>query len=131
MATMIAAVTTTAIFSVVLSGFVSSAKADKRDAAAMAMRHAQEVLKSYVSVDPGNASFVPNSGRWSAENPPTAWALAPGPHYISSLVASPNPLSPAGVAAATFQYTVTNVDCGFGAGAGACKQVVFSLTYAD
>ncbi len=131
MATMIAAVTTTAIFSVVLSGFVSSSRADKRDAAAMAMRYAQETLKGYVSADPGNASYVPNSGRWSAESPQPAWALSAGPHYISSLVAAPNPLSPPGVPAASLQYNVTDVDCGFGTGSGACKQVVFQLTYTE
>jgi len=68
MATMIAAITTTAVFSVVLSSFVSDARADKRDAAAMAVRHAQEVLKSFVSVDPYNPLYAPTSalgtGRW-------------------------------------------------------------------
>lgn len=140
MATMIAAVTTTAVFSVVLSSFVSDNRADKRDAAAMAVRHAQEILKSFVSVDPLNPAYAPTSslgtGRWPADTSGT-WALRDGTHNISSLVANPNPLSPAGSPAATLTYTVTSYSCAwFGMGPGpdfptACKRVTFNLAYTD
>ena len=131
MATMIAAVTTTAVFSVVLSSFVSISRADKRDAAAMAVRNAQEVLKGYVSAVPGEAAYVPNNGRWNADG--AAWALSQGNHNIDSLVNAANSpvLSPAGSPVATFRYTVTDRNCGFGFGALACKQVVFTLSYTD
>ncbi len=136
MATMIAAITTTAVFSVILSSFVSDAKADKRDAAAMALRRAQDTLKSYVSAQPGDSSYVPTSGlgagRWAADNS-GSWALRDGSHNISSLVSGP-PLSITGAAA--FTYTVSSYDCGFGLGSApnyerACKRVVFNLSYTD
>ncbi|OGR75449.1 MAG: hypothetical protein A2X32_13095 [Elusimicrobia bacterium GWC2_64_44] len=141
MATMIAAITTTAVFSVVLSSFVSDARADKRDAAAMAVRHAQEVLKSFVSVDPYNPLYAPTSalgtGRWQADTS-GAWALRDGRHWINSLVQQPgSPLSPAGVPAATMFYDVQSYQCAwFGTGAGpdfpmACKRVTFRLDYTD
>ena len=136
MATMIAAITTTAVFSVILSSFVSDAKADKRDAAAMALRRAQDTLKSYVSAQPGDSAYVPTSaagaGRWPADNS-GVWALRDGVHNVSSLVAGP-PLSV--TSAATLTYTVSSYDCGFGTGSApnnerACKRVVFSLNYTD
>lgn len=130
MATMIAAITTTAVFSVVLSSFVSDARADKRDAAAMAIRHAQEVLKNYVSVEPATAAYVPSGpmrgvGRWDADNS-GVWALRSGPHDISSLLAN-TPL-----AGGTFTYRVTNTNCGFGNSEElSCKEVRFQLNYTD
>lgn len=150
MATMIAAITTTAVFSVVLSSYVSDAKADKRDAAAMVLKRAQDTLKSYVSSQPTNANMIPGAippvpgapgaivGRWSADNS-GAWALADGPHDISSLLnGGNNPvLNPGGAVCSYgssvcgFGYTVTPVECGFGLGAGACKRVRFSLVYTD
>lgn len=150
MATMIAAVTTTAVFSVVLSSFVSDARADKRDAAAMAMRRAQEVLKSYVSVAPYSADMLPGDGRlqpgapssgtgvgrWSADTS-GVWALRDGNHNISSLVNASPVLSPAGSPQATLTYTVQSYSCAwFGMGTGpdfptACKRVTFNLSYTD
>lgn len=136
MATMIAAITATAVFSVILSSYVSTARADKRDAAAMALRRVQDTLKSYVSAVPGEAAYVPPPGvaTWPA---PGVWPLrGNGAVYdISSLVAGP-PLSVAGSPAATLTYTVWSTDCGFGLGAApnfalACKRVVFNLVYTD
>ena len=156
MATMIAAITTTAVFSVVLSSFVSDNRADKRDAAAMAMRHAQEILKSFVSVEPtsnnllgtytpalpGGPVSASGVGRWPADGS-GVWALR-GPvcptvlnHNISSLVNTSPVLSPAGVAAATLSYDVCSYNCGwFGMGNApdyptACKRVTFRLVYTD
>lgn len=152
MATMIAAITTTAVFSVVLSSFVSGARADKRDAAAMAIRYAQETLKGFVSAEPTNAMYEPTStlpkpsyepgtpglGRWPADSS-NVWALREGTHYISSIVsnAAGSPLSPAGSPAAVFTYTVTTAACGSMARGAApdyptgCKTVFFSLSYTD
>jgi type II secretory pathway pseudopilin PulG len=137
MATMIAAITTTAVFSVVLSSYVSNSKADKRDAAAMALKYAQDTLKSYVSAEPGSAAYSPsnaglNPGLWSKDTS-GGLALRAGDHDISSLVSGP-PLSTPGNPA-TFSYKVTNEDC-LGIGGGApdayqCKKVVFSLKYTD
>ncbi len=147
MATMIAAMTTTAVFSVILSSFVSGAKADKRDAAAALLRRAQETLKSYVSADPFNPNMfpgvspgVPGSpgpstalGSWQADSS-GYWALRPGTHDISSLLAG-TPLAGTG---ASFTYFVTNDNCMPSVGVGsapnyelACKMVVFTLTYPD
>lgn len=141
MATMISAITTTAVFSVVLSSFVSDARADKRDAAAAVMRRAQESLKSFVSVEPYNSAYAPSSGmgvgRWSADTS-GAWALRDGRHRIDALAQQPNsPLAPAGAAAPQMYYDVQSYDCmGTGMGAApdfprACKRVTFTLIYAD
>lgn len=143
MATMIAAITTTAVFSVVLSSYVSDAKADKRDAASMLLKRAQDTLKSYVSAVPGEANYVPVSasgcvGCWSADSY-GGWALAAGNHDISSLMnGGNNPvLNPTGAACSAgssvcgIWYTVTDSDCGGGTGAGACKRVAFRLVYTD
>ncbi len=138
MATVITAITTTAVFSVMLSSFVSDTKADKRDAAAMALRRAQETLKSYVSAQPGDANYVPVSGAgtgvWAADST-AGWALRDGNHNISSLVQSA-PLTITGGTPASLNYNVTSYDCGFGLGTApnnerACKVVVFTLIYAD
>jgi type II secretory pathway pseudopilin PulG len=145
-ATMIAAMTTTAVFSVILSSFVSGAKADKRDAAAMVLRRAQETLKSYVSVDPTNNDMFNGSlpvlpgapgsppGRWIADDS-GVWALRNGTHDISSLLAG-TPLYDPDSSKSSFRYTVSSADCGFGLGAlpnyaQACKTVVFTLVYPD
>ncbi len=143
MATMIAAITTTAVFSVVLSSYVSDSKADKRDAASMVLKRAQDTLKSYVSALPGDANYVPVSaggcvGCWSADSS-GGWALAAGTHDISSLMnGGNNPvLNPTGAACSGgssicgLKYTVTDNNCGFGTGANACKRVAFSLVYTD
>lgn len=158
MATMIAAITTTAVMSTVLSSFVSDTRADKRDAAAMAMRRAQETLKSYVSVDPTTANLFPgqapaipgspNAGSWAADvsgwplaGQACPWNSSPNvgtQHNISSLVNTPgSTLSPVGSPPATLTYTVCSYSCGpWGMGAApnyplACKRVAFTLTYTD
>lgn len=130
MATMIAAITTTAVFSVVLSSYVSDSRADKRDAAAMLIRQAQETLKNYVSVEPGNSTYVPTGpmrgvGRWDADTS-GVWALRSGNHDISSLLTN-TPL-----AGGTFSYRVINSNCGFGNSEElSCKEVRFQLNYTD
>ena len=132
MATIIAAMTTTAIFSVILSSFVADFKADKREAAAMALKQAQEILKSYVSAVPTETAYIPGAavGRWAADSS-GSWALAAGPHNLDSLVAGP-PLTVAGQPAPTFRYTVTNTNCiGFADDARSCKTVVFTITFPD
>lgn len=131
MATMIAAMTTTAIFSVILSSFVADSKADKREAAAMALKQAQEVLRSYVSVAPTDGAYTPGTppGRWSADDKP--WALQQGVHNIDALVLG-TPLDVPGQLAPTLSYFVTNTNCiGFADDARSCKTVVFTLTYPD
>jgi len=146
-ATMIAAISATAVFSVVLSTSVSTIKTDKREAAAMMFKKAQETLKNYVSAVPTETAFVPNGGKWTADtsalNP---WALATGTHDISSLLNCPyssgdprNPvLNPncltcsSGSSVCKFTYTVAVYDCGFGGGSFTdCKKVSFSLKYPD
>ncbi|MCM2268324.1 MAG: hypothetical protein NDI60_11195 [Elusimicrobiales bacterium] len=133
MATMIAAMTTTAVFSVILSSFVSGAKADKRDAAAMVLRRAQQTLNSYVSAEPWTAAYSAGAtpGIWAADSS-GVWALRNGVHDITSLLTGTS-LSGTG---ASFTYTVASNDCGFGLGPGpnlpyACKTVTFSLIYPD
>ncbi|MBU2573394.1 MAG: hypothetical protein KKH28_04885 [Elusimicrobia bacterium] len=156
-ATLIAAMTTISVFSVVLSATVSQGKADKREAAALVLKQAQETLKSYVSADPLNTNIIPGitpvksgspmgpggAGRWVYDTS-GAWALAAGGHDISSLLTGTLLQAP-GVTCASGQtcsltYTVTDRDCGFGSGivgspAGSvsgnttCKEVVFTLIY--
>lgn len=128
MATMIAAITTTAVFSVVLSSFVSTNKADKRDAAAMVLRRAQQTLGSYVTAVPSESSYSAGT-TWPAE-PAGPWPLRDGTHDISLLL-SGTPLT-----GGTLRYTVSSADCGFGIGTFpnfplACKTVTFTLTYPD
>ncbi len=127
MATMIAAITTTAVFSVILSSFVSTSKADKREAAAMALRRAQQTLASYVTAVPGESEYSAGTS-WSAEGGP--WPLREGAHTITSLLRG-TPLE-----GGTLAYTVASRNCGFGTGPApdyplACKTVVFTLTYPD
>ncbi len=136
MATIVAAMTTTAMFSVMLSGFTSQAKADKREAAAMVLKLAQETLKSYVSSVPTEGLYEPTGpggvGRWASDLSGN-WALADGLHTITPLLQG-TVLQPGG----TLTYTVTSSPC-LGAGiAGtapnnelSCKTVNFSLVYPD
>lgn len=130
MATIVAAMTTTAIFSVMLSGFTSQAKADKREAAAMVLKRAHETLKSYVSAAPNESAYEPTgpdgTGIWVSDLN-KSWALSDGGHNITSLL-NGTPLT-----GGTFIYTVTSMDCGFGTvnKALACKSVKFDLTYPD
>ncbi|HAH30924.1 MAG TPA: hypothetical protein DCL44_01270 [Elusimicrobia bacterium] len=160
-ATIIAATVTMGVFSVVLSGFASQKKADKREMAGLMLKQAQETLKSYVSADPTNSNFTsgtvplvtspgsPGSpiGHWPAEQGNTTWALAgalpPGRIHIITPLLIGTPLADAvtGLPAPSFKYTVTNVNClRIGSGIYAsvpindsnqCKVVVFELIYLD
>lgn len=137
-ATLVAAMTTTAVFSVVLSSYVSDARADKRDAAAMALKYAQDSLRSYVSTLPADPAYSPSysgssAGRWPTSGSPLA--LSAGVHNIDSLVSGLPLTAPLGTPA-TFRYTVTNQNCLNLAGAlltdaNQCKTVVFNLSYTD
>lgn len=136
MATIVAAMTTTAIFSVILSSFTSQAKADKREAAAMVLKRAQETLKSYVSAAPTDGAYAPTGpggvvGVWAADAS-GGWALRDGGHIITSLLAGTPLASPT----SSFTYNVGSVACGFGLGVTAnnelaCKTVNFTLIYPD
>ncbi|MDO8805509.1 MAG: hypothetical protein Q7R35_13895 [Elusimicrobiota bacterium] len=152
-AALISAITTTAIFSVILSSFVADARTDKRDAAAMVLKRAQDTLKSYVSSVPTDANMFPGVvppepakpgapgstvGHWSAEGG-AAWALAGSAggtvHNVDSLVAGP-PLTMPGGPLATLRYTVFNTNClalvaPLNIDANQCKRVVFNLAYTD
>ncbi|HAF94753.1 MAG: hypothetical protein A2021_00495 [Elusimicrobia bacterium GWF2_52_66] len=135
-ATVIAATTAMAVFSVLLSSFASQKKADKREAAGFMLKQAQETLKSYVSAVPGEADYSPNAGGvWSAE-PGSNWALLGSPagitHNITALLQN-TPLNDndPSLPAPSFTYTVTDINCGFGTGSTACKRVQFTLIYQD
>jgi hypothetical protein len=105
----------------------------------MALKRAQDTLKSYVSVEPTNTNIAkgataypgaPNNGLWTYDAS-GAWALAPGvTHNISSMLTS-DPVIPG----ASLTYTVANVDCAGLGGAmtnfNSCKAVTFTLTYQD
>ena len=126
-ATLVTAMASTAVFSVVLAGSVSSVKSDKREAAAMVLKRAQETLKNYVSAVPAEAAYVPNNGKWGADAS-GGWALNPGVHDISSLLKN-TPLQDA-ANSATFKYTVTDDNnCVKAAGDKPCKIVTFNLNY--
>lgn len=142
---LITAMTTAAVFSVVLSGFVSHKRADRREQAGLMIKHAQKTLMGYVSAVPGEAGYAPGSpvGHWPASSTP-GWSLRGSvggvTHDISSLLNVPGlVLRPAGVTCAAanpachFVYTVFDRDCGLGTAntAWACKQVAFRLRYAD
>lgn len=145
-AIMIAAITTVAVFSVVLSSFVSQKKADKKELVAMLLKEAQQTLQDYVSVVPNDANYSPNpGGKWSADSS-GVWALAAGVHDISSLMNQPANAELRRDASGAEQtcaaggfcyltYTVTNSDClALGAGntdSTSCKTVLFSMKYAD
>ena len=127
-ATMVAAMTATAVFSVVLSSQVSGVRSDKREAAAMAMKAAQEQLKVFVTAVPNEIAFSPSAGgHWSIDTN-GGWALQSGAHNVSHLL-DHMPQLPG----ATLTYTVNNVNCGFGMNTEttSCKLVRFSITYPD
>lgn len=147
-ATMIAAITTVAVFSVVLSSFVSQKKADKKELVAMLIKNARETLGTFVSADVTTATACTGycaptaNGIWAADAS-GVWALSnTRRHDISSLmngtelqVNPPTPCVDGG--ACWFVYTVTNTDCLNEAGGvtntdlNSCKTVVFDLKYAD
>ena len=139
-ATLIAAITTVAVFSVVLSSFVSQKKADKKELSALALKDAQQTLQAFVSADISNVGAcgtgccAPSCGGVWLE--PGRWALAPGLHDITSLITGTALCI--GPPACSFTYFVadnnSNTCVGGQLGAGtnkACKTVTFSMTFAD
>ncbi len=146
-ATMIAAITTVAVFSVILSSFVSQKKADKKELIAMLLKNAHQTLQTYVSADVSTSDAcggycAPSAGGlWSADSS-GAWALAARRHDISSLMNGTalqvDPTVPCvDGGACWFVYTVTNQDCLNEPGGvtstdlKSCKTVVFELKHAD
>ena len=138
-ATVIAASTATAIFSVVLSSHVGELKSDKKEAAAMVIKAAQEQLKIYVSADPSDPEFSPVAGGHWGKDTNGGWALATGSHNVDLLLAGVKQLEGKNTAP-TLTYVVANVNCGFCSDAAcsgapdqtlACKQVTLTLTYED
>ncbi len=144
MAAIIASMATTAVYSVVLSSFVSIAKADKREATSLIFKKAQNILKSYVAVESSNSIYdLPGEkntpGVWEADTS-KKWALAGNVgglrHDISSLlkgtVFQPDGETCGWGKSCHLVYYVKNTDCGLGsADRLACKTVKFELKYAD
>ena len=86
-AILIAATTTVAVFSVILSSFVSEKKSDKKELSAMVLKKARQTLQAFVSVDPSDPNYSPNAGGiWTGVDASGQWALAAGTHDISSLM---------------------------------------------
>jgi len=127
-ATMVAAMSATAVFSVVLSAQVGGVRSNKRETAAMALKAAQEQLKVYVTAVPNESAFSPP--KWAIDTNP-GWALAAGDHEVNDLLYLPQLTGTLLQQSPSLKYVVTDVDCGFGVGAGACKSVTFTLTYPD
>jgi type II secretory pathway pseudopilin PulG len=144
-ATLIAAITTVAVFSVILSSMVSQKKADKRELVAMAFKNAQQTLQAFVSADVNNlvdplipgVYYAPTAGGvWAAAG--AGWALAPGTHDITSLITGTALCT--GTPACSFTYFVADNTEGLAAcvngllGAAtnnACKTVTFTIVFAD
>ncbi|OGS13619.1 MAG: hypothetical protein A2285_05950 [Elusimicrobia bacterium RIFOXYA12_FULL_57_11] len=125
---MIAAVTATAVFSVVLSSHVGGTRSDKKEAASMALKAAQEQLKIYVSAVPSDPMFSPNGGVLPGDLPAGVWALSAGTHDVSFMLNDMPQL--AGTPPPTLTYTVVNVACEFGSSnETSCKKVTFTITY--
>lgn len=129
-AIMISAMTATAVFSVVISSQYSNVKADKREAAAIALKAAAEYLKPYVSAVPGETAYVPNSGYLPGEN---VWALSPGTHNMNFIFDSMPQLKGKSTSP-TMSYLVTPENCTGTMGAppnfaSACRKVVFTMTF--
>ncbi len=140
---LITAMTTAAVFSVVLSSFVSHERADKRELAGLMVKRAQKSLMGYVSAVPADPNYTPGSpvGHWPAEAWNNQWALRGSGgggtmHDISSLMIGTD-LQVPGVScrwgqACYFVYRVINNNCGLGTGdTVACKEVRFEMRYAD
>lgn len=143
-AALITAMTSAAVFSIVLSGLVSHERADKRELAAMVIKRASQSLANYVSAVPSESAYTPGSsvGHWAA-SATAGWSLRGNAgggvtHDISSLLLGtdlqvPGQTCVAGNAYCFFTYTVVDYDCGLGTAntAWACKRVTFNLRYAD
>ncbi len=142
-AALITAMTSAAVFSIVLSGLVSHEKADKRELAAMAIKRASQSLSNYVSAVPSESAYTPVAGGKWAASATAGWSLRGNTgggvtHDISSLLNGtelqvPGQTCAAGNAYCFFTYTVVDYDCGLGTAntAWACKRVTFNLRYAD
>ncbi len=147
-ATMISAITSVAVFSVILSSFVSEQKADKKELAAMLLKDAQQTLQAFVSAVPSEAAYTINAGGLWAADTSGRWALygLPDPgfrHDISSLMNGTalqvNPsVNCVWTGNCSFTYVVIDspsancINGILGAGTNnACKTVVFSLIFAN
>ena len=125
-AVLIAAITATGVFSVILSTKYSNVKSDNKEAAAIALHSAQEYLRPYVSVAstiPGDYQtyFMPKGINIYGES---GWALANGTHDMSFLLYNMPQLENA-----TLTYTVSNADCNNSSSEQnlQCRGVSFSL----
>lgn len=122
-ATVVAAMTATAVFSVVLSASVSGVKSDKREIATMTVKGVQDQLKSCVSVLPTDGTFS-NGGNVSGVTP-LGWALSAGLHTVD-LGGGP------WTGGDSLTYLVTDVDCGMGTTTEtSCKHVQFTFIYQE
>ncbi|MBI4655426.1 MAG: hypothetical protein HY746_01640 [Elusimicrobia bacterium] len=135
-AVLVAASTSMAIFSVILSSSVSQKRAEKKQRAAMVFKRAQESLKSYVTVETGGTFFTTTPGQgWRLPGDSLSWGLTAGVHDITSWISSDVVLCPQGGSpSCRFTYTVTNEgSCSpFGIADNlACKRVRFDLRYSD
>lgn len=152
MGAIIMAITTVAMFSIILSVTVSGKKSNKKELSAMLVKEAQQTLQLFVTADYTNPRapglyYAPNLGaRWTADSS-GGWALAGSAagvlHDISSLMNTTEMAELRGPAGANcfsgsavchLTYTVFDSDCGFGAsapGLNACKRVVFNIRFAD
>jgi len=143
-ATLIAAMTTLAVFSVVLSSSVSPKKADKKEISAMMLKQAQQTLQTFVSAQPGDPAYSPTSskgpGIWPADASGTL-ALSAGHHDITSLMPTELLTNVDGTScAATCFFTYDVADDHSAACVGgslgsatelSCKTVTFNIKYAD
>lgn len=133
---LISAMVAMSSFSIFTSTMTSQKKADKREISALAIRMVQEQLKSYVTAD---TAWTPSpNASWRLCNhlgvcdTYAGWALQAGAHNITNFLNTEpflTKLCNGNIVNCSFTYTVTDLDCGFGTGVNACKQVQFSLTY--
>ena len=139
---LIVAMTSIAVFSVILASASSQKKGDNKETAAMLLKQAQQTLQIYVSAVPGDANYSPNAGGWwQADSLCPAWALSAGRHDISSLMPAGLRTDPAVPCAwgtsCYFVYTVANLDClnqplgVTNTDSKSCKNVIFDMKYAD
>ncbi len=141
-AVLISAMVAMASFSIFTSTMVSQKRSNKRELAAVVLRMVQESLKAYVTSDTdtikwpyypsANWRFCNHAGMCDTYN---GWALQSGvSHNITSFLNTEPFLSQlcnGNISNCSFSYTVTDTNCGFGTGPGACKTVQFNLSYPD
>ncbi len=92
---LLSAVMISAVFSVALSSKQTSARSDRRLAAAQAAQSMMQRLKNYVTSDPASIAILgptprPGAASWYLNNPPSVvdslgdvYALQPGTHIIT------------------------------------------------